>query len=137
MNENAKKWLKALRSGKYNQTRGHLRDSNGYCCLGVACDIYAKESGEDIEWEEANHIDNPIAAEAAIVYQIGFKTGTLPAEVKNWLGLNSETGYIFDPEEEWDEEISLTELNDEKKFSFDQIADFVEMYWKQLSQKEA
>ena len=38
--ENAMKWIKALRSGKYEQTRsGHLRDSDGYCCLGVLCHI--------------------------------------------------------------------------------------------------
>lgn len=29
------KWLAALRSGEYPQTIGSLRDSNGFCCLGV------------------------------------------------------------------------------------------------------
>lgn len=41
------KWLEALRSGKYPQTRGKLRRTEpgineqnlGYCCLGVLCDI--------------------------------------------------------------------------------------------------
>lgn len=33
------KWLKALRSGKYQQTKHTLHDGNGYCCLGVACNI--------------------------------------------------------------------------------------------------
>ncbi len=32
-----KKWLEELRSGKYSQATGVLRDANGYCCLGVAC----------------------------------------------------------------------------------------------------
>lgn len=31
----AKKWLTALRSGKYKQGYGRLYDGNGYCCLGV------------------------------------------------------------------------------------------------------
>lgn len=35
-----KKWINALRSGKYKQGRYALQDSNnGYCCLGVACKI--------------------------------------------------------------------------------------------------
>lgn len=33
-------WIEALRSGKYQQANGRLRSSTGYCCLGVACDLY-------------------------------------------------------------------------------------------------
>jgi hypothetical protein len=34
-------WIKALRSGKYRQTRHILYDqyNNGFCCLGVLCAI--------------------------------------------------------------------------------------------------
>jgi hypothetical protein len=34
-------WLAALRSGKYKQADGLLYDksNNGFCCLGVACNI--------------------------------------------------------------------------------------------------
>lgn len=36
MNERLKKrWIEALRSGRFKQTIGALRDENGYCCLGV------------------------------------------------------------------------------------------------------
>lgn len=31
----AKKWLAALRSGRYEQCRGSMFDGKGYCCLGV------------------------------------------------------------------------------------------------------
>lgn len=31
----AEKWLKALRSGKYNQGEGTLYQNGEYCCLGV------------------------------------------------------------------------------------------------------
>lgn len=35
-----RKWLDALRSGKYRQTKKELRSrSGGYCCLGVLCDV--------------------------------------------------------------------------------------------------
>lgn len=41
MNKTIKaKWLKALRSGDYKQTRRTLRDcSDKYCCLGVLYDV--------------------------------------------------------------------------------------------------
>ena len=33
-----KKWLTALRSGKYEQGKGYLKNTDEkYCCLGVAC----------------------------------------------------------------------------------------------------
>ena len=38
--EFAKKWLEALRSGKYEQGEGYLQNADGqYCCLGVACRV--------------------------------------------------------------------------------------------------
>jgi hypothetical protein len=30
-----RKWVKALRSGKYKKARGGLKVEGGYCCLGV------------------------------------------------------------------------------------------------------
>src|ERR1700680_3265817 len=40
-----KKWVKALRSGKYKQHRGDLvgPKGNSFCCLGVLTDLYCKE----------------------------------------------------------------------------------------------
>ena len=44
MNPKVKKlWLKALRSGKYEQGYGYLRNEGLYCCLGVLTDIAIKE----------------------------------------------------------------------------------------------
>lgn len=45
--ENVQKWVDALRSGEYQQTRGRLQRTNpgkrgqpvGFCCLGVACEV--------------------------------------------------------------------------------------------------
>lgn len=39
MKDLTKEWLEALRSGKYKQTRKHLHKGEGYCCLGVACEV--------------------------------------------------------------------------------------------------
>jgi len=38
-------WVKALRSGVYQQTTGTLSDSRGYCCLGVLCVVADIEPG--------------------------------------------------------------------------------------------
>jgi hypothetical protein len=38
-----KKWLTALRSGKYPQVKNLLQTYEGYCCLGVACKILPYE----------------------------------------------------------------------------------------------
>lgn len=37
------KWVAALRSGEYVQTQAVLRTGDGFCCLGVLCDLYDKE----------------------------------------------------------------------------------------------
>jgi hypothetical protein len=38
------KWIAALRSGVYHQTRGSMKDFDGYCCLGVLREIIAPGS---------------------------------------------------------------------------------------------
>lgn len=43
-------WVKALESGKYQQTQGMLREihddgTSSYCCLGVLCDLAEKDGG--------------------------------------------------------------------------------------------
>jgi hypothetical protein len=35
-----RKWVKALRSGKYKQSKGSLQVYGGFCCLGVACSVF-------------------------------------------------------------------------------------------------
>lgn len=48
------KWVEALRSGRYEQTTGFLRRSNGrFCCLGVLCDVRGTTIEADRRNEEA------------------------------------------------------------------------------------
>jgi hypothetical protein len=42
-------WVKALRSGEYQQGRGGLRSEDKYCCLGVLCAVRA---GRDFDFYE-------------------------------------------------------------------------------------
>lgn len=48
-----KKWVEALRSGKYRQTQYTLRDEcNGFCCLGVLADV------ANLRWKKKPHNGN-------------------------------------------------------------------------------
>lgn len=42
-NEIKEKWVKALRSGQYEQGQHYLKSGDKFCCLGVLCDLAAKE----------------------------------------------------------------------------------------------
>lgn len=52
LRERRERWIKALESGRYRQTRGQLREVNwktaSYCCLGVLCNL-EKEKGQ--KWD--------------------------------------------------------------------------------------
>lgn len=39
-----RRWIRALRSGKYEQCKGYLHlEGDGFCCLGVLCDVLKKD----------------------------------------------------------------------------------------------
>lgn len=105
MNDNAKRFVAALRSGTYQQARGSLRRShpNGYayCCLGVACMEYGKATG-------------------ALVSLSGI---TLTPEVRDWLGFTTEGGHYY---HENGVDASLVEDNDARNKTFAEIADIIE-----------
>jgi hypothetical protein len=103
--ERRERWAQALESGKYAQAAYQLRSANGYCCLGVACDLYIKEQGG--EWE-------PMKREPGS-YQFKTATAVLPPSVKNWLGIRDQGGRYGGGA--W----SLTSANDDGK-SFAEIA---------------
>lgn len=77
--ERRERWAQALESGEYAQVGGALRKPDGFCCLGVACDLYSKEASEP--WSQGS-----------LGYEFLGHTGGLPEPVRVWLGLNSDTG---------------------------------------------
>lgn len=111
-----KLWIKALRSGKYRQasTRLARRDIDGnvgYCCLGVACELYRKETG-DGRW-----IENT----GYFIFDDG--TGDedhnyLPRGVSKWLGTIAGNPVLFGNR-------TAAGLNDNGS-SFKEIADIIE-----------
>lgn len=110
MNDNAKAWVAALRSGKYEQGRGYLKVGNLFCCLGVACDIAVK-NGVDIEVTDTSYDG---------------ETKVMPEVVTAWLGLRNEEGY-YETRNDYNLLVGkrLTIDNDDGK-TFEEIADIIE-----------
>ena len=102
-----KRWIEALRSGKYKQGKKRLKTlEENYCCLGVLCDIVKDELG--IEWHESNEY-----------YVISGNAGVLPNDVIDYTGLLSTT-LPGNPNR------CLEGLNDLYGYTFEQIADVIE-----------
>ena len=125
--ELVKKWVEALRSGKYKQGRKALRNKNDeFCCLGVLCDISKKDLGIDWEPEESgiyvmeknggllpDRVWEYIGRKATTDYkvQISITNPKLP----DFIAKNYPSGYLY-----------LVTLNDTYGLSFEQIADIIE-----------
>ena len=86
-----KLWVEALRSGKYKQGRMALRVDDRYCCLGVAVDLAIKNDIIKGRWKRST---DPVAALPlhGEAYKIGTLTYVLPVKVRQWLGLNTDSG---------------------------------------------
>ena len=104
MNDNARKWIEALRSGEYKQGHNALRTGSGYCCLGVACEVYRREHLNGPHW---------------FCHYFDHRDDELPKRVQHWLGLSSPRG-------EHPKGPSLITLNDRRRLSFSEIADYIE-----------
>jgi hypothetical protein len=102
------KWLNALRSGDYQQGQFYLRTDNGFCCLGVLCDLYAKEN--QLEWEHSSYKD---------VYMFQDTVTFLPLSVIEWSDIADSNPYVNGGIG------TLSGLND-KGFTFNEIADLIE-----------
>ena len=102
------KWVSALRSGEYQQTQRLLHDENGFCCLGVLCDLYGKEN--NVEWELTDNGN---------YYNFQDKNVYLPHSVVEWSGIGDDDPTINDRESR------LARLNDCGS-TFNEIADVIE-----------
>lgn len=115
-----KKWCDSLRSEEYKQGTGLLRDhQNRFCCLGVLCDIYIKETGK-LEWTNL-HENFFLSPDKKII--IG-NSALPPDQIKKWAGFSDlkwHSGEILANVE------TLVILND-RGDSFKEIADVIEKY---------
>lgn len=105
------RWVKALRSNQYKQSRDKLYSDRGYCCLGVLCDLYSQDQGD--KWILS--IDGQTFQMSGSAYQ-------LPHNVMNWAGLSTRNPRI--QTEEYGT-VTLSEYND-FGFDFKEIAQLIE-----------
>lgn len=109
-------WVPALRSGKYTQGTGSLRDANdNFCCLGVLCDRVNPEG-----WTFNERSDR---------YEFEGNPTTLPQKFAETLGLDDwgtfgQLSSLIN--ERTNSELGcLTNLNDSGEADFDFIADLL------------
>lgn len=122
--QHLEEWVAALRSGDYAQVNGVLHNESGYCCLGVACDLYVKDH-ENAAWDGEGYLE----LDGASIGSPG--DDLLPEEVALWLGLptgvNTFVPGVTNVElKDGEQMIDATVLNDVNNWSFGQIADAIE-----------
>lgn len=106
--EHRDKWLAALRSGEYEQTTGALHDKNGYCCLGVFCDVMF---GRD-HWKHDSMSVDPKK------FQSHGRTSYLPEQAAALVGGSDRPTIVG---------VTLSHYND-CGYTFFQIANLIEMH---------
>ncbi len=94
-----KEWVKGLRSRKYKQTTGVLKDHLGYCCLGVLCNIIDPEN-----WDQFDNYK----------YKSKSSEVEIPDNLRKKLKITKK------------QQEKLVELNDDQGLSFNKIADYIE-----------
>lgn len=120
--EKAMELVKALRSGDYTQIEGRLKTDEGFCCLGVMCDLDQNSN----EWNKRHpdqryytYLNCSVGLPMDTMSFFGMKTndGSLPNHLPIKIG---DISYS-----------SLAEAND-KGCTFNQIADYIETNWEKL-----
>ncbi len=123
LNPVARKWVKALRSGKYKQVTGVLTEMDkerkviGHCCLGVLCELAVADG----------IVKKTVTKTGRVRY--GGKDALLPKQVQKWAQLKTDNGHFGRPYPA--DYSSLVRLNDDKD-SFKAIARVIEQKAKEL-----
>ena len=116
-----KKWVKALRSGKYKQGQSYLKQESlsnhniKHCCLGVLCELYN-------DTMKKNKKKSLTEKKQGWLYKFGKSDSLLPSVVKKWAGMKSNEGSFKDKDGFL---TSLTDMNDFGD-SFKKIATIIE-----------
>ena len=70
-----REWLERLRSGEYEQIQGRLRSDDGYCCMGVLCEIIDPnkwQTRDNLDWEWGY---GGTKIPESVLYEIGLTEG--------------------------------------------------------------
>jgi hypothetical protein len=152
-----KKWVKALRSGKYKQCQESLckinpdDGSESFCCLGVLMDLYLQDrknqkKGPGIKHLIVNEGDEEERYQVD-KWVVDGEPGLLPKEVAKWAGFNMTNAENSIDSHPWqvgkftiskNNTVTLTELNDGYPFpyvpakTFKYIAKVIEKNYKNI-----
>ena len=124
------KWIDALRSGKYEQGSEKLRGANGYCCLGVLCDLYAQE--HDTQWEFRGYDENSDETNPHPMdyWYFGDQSEFLPYSVMDWAGLKTHNPTVRidvedNDEDNWYFQDEIANVND-SGYTFNDLSKLIE-----------
>lgn len=113
-------WLAALRSGDYKQGMQVLAsEENGYCCLGVLCDL-AEKAGAVTSVQ----VNSPLVDSRVKAFGAEEACSFLPVEVRTWAGIENHAPSIKQPYRT----VGLHYLNDTGN-TFEEIAKLIEEYF--------
>jgi hypothetical protein len=125
----AKKWVKALRSGKYKQGETYLKQLNDngqakHCCLGVLCELYNDEMKKNHKKMLSNKIRTKTSGADCIIFNN--KEGELPKVVMKWADIIDPIGRFAVENPDYGADMyCLADLNDSGK-KFTTIANIIE-----------
>ena len=130
-----KKWVKALRSGKFKQGQGTLKQFNKqgqaqHCCLGVLCELYnetMKKNKKKTLPEKVFDNDRDFSYGYS---RFGGKKEDLPKEVKDWSGISNSMGE-FTTDNPIHDQYNLADLNDTGR-KFKTIANIIEKNYESI-----
>lgn len=136
-----KKWVKALRSGKFKQGQGTLKQFNKkgqeqHCCLGVLCELYNETMKKNKKKTLPEKVCDNDRDFSYGYCRFGGKKEDLPKEVKDWSGIKNSLGRFEitktdeDGIEDYEVE-TLADLNDLGK-KFKTIANIIEKNYEVL-----
>lgn len=125
-----KKWVKALRSGKFKQGTGTLKQYNRkgkaeHCCLGVLCELYNGEMRKNKKKTLPEKVYDNDSDFSYGYSRFGGKKEDLPQEVMKWAAINNRLGQVGKGGN------CLADLND-TGYKFNTIADIIENNWEDL-----
>ena len=128
MNKEIKeRWITALESGEYIHGVNALKKSSegeiAYCCLGVLCDMYIKETGT-ASWHEPNSSGICEFLNSGQEQGIG-NSAFLPDIVIGWSGMKDSRGVFTD---DTDKRVSLVGVNDSSE-DFGRVIECIEKYF--------
>jgi len=121
------KWIDALRSGKYDQGSEKLRSVQGYCCLGVLCDLYSQE--QDSEWEFRGIAETNLQPQD--YWYFDGESEFLPESVKEWAGLPAKNPSVRvdvtedEDDDDWFYNEEIANLND-SGYTFNELSKLIE-----------